>query len=313
VVGSPVFHDAIAYAGWPMDLHPPEGVDAPNEKPCTQHVVPHLYDVPLRACVSESVENLMFAGRDISATHVAFASTRVMATCAVIGQGVGTAAAYATQKNISPAKLHENTDALHAIQQRLIRDDAYLINRPNQDPADLARSASVTATSHQPGGEPTQILSGQNRSVHGKRGAPADRANPGLHRWMSDPAKGLPASLELSWSKPVSIGHVQLLFDTGMHRHMTLTASDGYAKRMVWGRPQTETVKDYTLQAHTSTGWITIAQVKDNFHRLARHTLPSAVLADKLRVVVTATNGIDHARIFEVRVYENDNAVWVNE
>ena len=44
---------------------------------------------------SRNVTNLFFAGRNISATHVAFASTRVMATCAVMGQAVGTAAAMA--------------------------------------------------------------------------------------------------------------------------------------------------------------------------------------------------------------------------
>ncbi len=310
---SRVFDDAICYAGWPMDLHPPEGVDAPMEKPCTQHVVPHLYDLPLRACVSETLPNLMFAGRDISATHVAFASTRVMATCAVVGQGVGTAAAYSVKNGVEPGQLAGNAKAIAAIQQRLLRDDSFLINRPNTDPDDAARKAKVTASSHQTGGEPGLVLSGQTRSVHGKRGAPADRANPGLHRWMSDSAKGLPAWLELSWDSPVEIGHVQITFDTGFHRHMTLSASDGYTKRMVWGQAQPETVKDYQLQAFVNGTWQTVTDVKDNYLRLARHTLASPVKATKLRVLVTATNGIDHARIFEVRVYGNARKVWIDE
>ena len=75
VAESRAFHDAIAFGGWPMDLHPPAGVDAPGEPPCIQHEVSHLYDIPLRACVSDEISNLMFAGRNISATHVAFAST----------------------------------------------------------------------------------------------------------------------------------------------------------------------------------------------------------------------------------------------
>src|SRR5690606_12496115 len=87
------FDDALAYGGWSIDTHPPEGIDDPSQPPCTQIPVPHVFDIPLRSCVSAGVDNLMFAGRNISATHVAFASTRVMATCAVIGQGVGTAAA----------------------------------------------------------------------------------------------------------------------------------------------------------------------------------------------------------------------------
>lgn len=92
VTESRPFPDAIAYGGWPIDTHPPEGIDAPDQPPCTQHEVPFLYDIPLRSCVSVGPRNLMFAGRNISATHIAFASTRVMATCAVVGQGVGTPA-----------------------------------------------------------------------------------------------------------------------------------------------------------------------------------------------------------------------------
>jgi hypothetical protein len=312
LIASREFSDAICYAGWPMDLHPPEGVDAPDEKPCTQHIVPHLYDVPLGACVSETIENLMFAGRDISATHVAFASTRVMATCAVVGQGVGTAAAYGAAKGIAPNQLSANAGAMKAIQQRLIRDDAFLINRPNADGDDLARAATVTASSQQAGGEAALVLSGQNRSVHGKRGAPATRANPGLHRWMSEPAAGLPASLELAWSAPVEIGQIQITFDTGLHRHMTLSASDGYVKRMVWGTPQPETVKDYTVEAMVEGKWVQVVDMKGNHARLARHTLAAVVKASRVRINVTATNGIDHARIFEVRVYADASKVWID-
>jgi hypothetical protein len=105
VMESRPFEDAIAYGGWSIDLHPPEGVDAPDERPCVQHPVPHLYDIPLSSCVSASIPNLMFAGRNMSATHVAFASTRVMATCAVVGQGVGTASAYAVKHEIDPCEL----------------------------------------------------------------------------------------------------------------------------------------------------------------------------------------------------------------
>ena len=74
VLRSTTFDDAIAYGGWFIDVHPPMGVDAADEPPCTQHRVPHLYDIPLRACVSRDIENLMFAGRNMSATHIAFAS-----------------------------------------------------------------------------------------------------------------------------------------------------------------------------------------------------------------------------------------------
>ena len=136
IMNSRPFPDAIAYGGWSIDLHPPEGVDATDQEPCEQHPVSYLYDIPLRCCISRDVPNLMFAGRNLSATHVAFASTRVMATCAVVGQGVGTAAAISIREKISPSELANDPAG---IQQQLLRDDCYLIGVSNDAPADLDR------------------------------------------------------------------------------------------------------------------------------------------------------------------------------
>lgn len=80
------FPYANAYGGWPLDLHPPSGVDATDEPPCTKRDVPHVYDIPLSSCFAGNRSNVLFAGRNI-------ASTRVMATGATIGEGVGGAAA----------------------------------------------------------------------------------------------------------------------------------------------------------------------------------------------------------------------------
>lgn len=91
-----LFADQVAYGGWWLDLHPPMGVDATDQPPCEQHNFPHLYTIPLSCIYSRNVENLFVGGRMISATHVAFASTRVMATCSVVGQAIGTAAAIAS-------------------------------------------------------------------------------------------------------------------------------------------------------------------------------------------------------------------------
>src|SRR6185295_6331403 len=86
------FDDAVAIGGWSMDDHPPSGFDKWEERPARQLRMAEPYHIPLRLLFSRNVSNLMMAGRNISATHVAFTSTRVMATCAVIGQAVGTAA-----------------------------------------------------------------------------------------------------------------------------------------------------------------------------------------------------------------------------
>ncbi|MCX6953444.1 MAG: FAD-dependent oxidoreductase [Verrucomicrobia bacterium] len=325
------FPDAIAFGGWPIDTHPPEGVDAPGEPPCTQHHLPHLYDIPLRSCVASTLRNLFFAGRNLSATHLAFASTRVMATCAAVGQGVGTAAALALRAGVAPADLPGNSVLVSEIQQRLLRDDAYLVGVARADPADLALRATVTASSAQPGGEAPLVLSAQTRAVHGPASAspagggenlwrevlseietgttharytsaPPDRARPGLHRWMSDPAAGLPATLELRWSEPVTVREIQLIFDTGLHRFLTLSQADGYTARMHWGRPQPETVRDYGIDAETAGGWRPLIREQGNYQRRRVHRV-DPMAARALRITVTATHWLDHARICEVRVY----------
>ncbi|MGH8018884.1 MAG: FAD-dependent oxidoreductase [Opitutaceae bacterium] len=337
ILTSRAFPDAIAFGGWPIDTHPPEGIDAPGKPPCVQHHVPHLYDIPLRCCVASAVRNLFFAGRNLSATHVAFASTRVMATCAVAGQGVGTAAALALRAGVEPAAIAGDRELVRSIQQRLLRDDAYLVGLRNADESDLARQAKATASSAQAKAGPTEVLSGQTRSVHGPPQpasqktanswndilaeldsgesrprytcAPAGRASPGLHRWMSDPAAGLPAWLELRWPAPVEIAEVQLVFDTGLHRFLTLSQADGYTRRMKWGRPQPETVRDYTIAVATNDGWQEGIRVAGNFQRRRVHRPPATWIASALRVTIEATQGIDHARICEIRVYGPDPAV----
>ncbi len=333
LVNSRAFPDAIAFGGWPIDTHPPEGVDAPTEAPCTQNHLPWLYDIPLRSCVAAKVRNLFFAGRNISATHIAFASTRVMATCAAVGQGVGTAAALALQAGVEPTAIAATPELVGAIQQRLLRDDVFLLGRRNTDASDLAQRASIVASSAQSGGEAALVLSGVTRTVHHAPAAvvvapgnqwenvlkeietgharpfytyaPPDRATVGSHRWMSDPAAGFPATLELRWPGPVAVREIQIIFDTGLHRFLTLSQADGYTARMEWGRPQPETVRDYRIEVESAGAWRTVHTEVGNYQRRRLHRLAAehgeSVAA--LRVVVTATNGLDHARICEVRVY----------
>ncbi|MEQ8851906.1 FAD-dependent oxidoreductase [Gimesia sp.] len=296
------FPDAIAYGGWSLDLHPPAGIDAAEEEPCRQHPVPHLYNVPLTACVSGNRSNLMFAGRNLSATHVAFSSTRVMATCAVIGQGVGTAAACAVHRKLSPAELSSHTEIMLEIQQRLLRDDAYLVGIRSADENDLARSARISASSEQPGFGATEVVSGQTRSVQGERGAPPERALPGGHRWMSDPAAGLPATLLLEWETPITVREVQLIFDTGLHRHLTLSQHDGYTSRMLWGQAQPETVRAYAIEVFDGHDWQTVVTVEGNWQRRRLHQVDVAGVS-QLRLVITGTNGAEQARVCEIRVY----------
>ena len=46
-----------------------------------------------------------------------------------------------------------------------------------------------------------------------------------------------------------------MVFDTGLHRDLTLTHHDGYCARMEWGRPQPEPVRDYTISGSDGSEW----------------------------------------------------------
>ncbi len=297
LMASREFPDAIAYGGWSIDLHPPEGVDAPKLEPCVQHPLPYLFDIPLRSCVSRDISNLMFAGRNHSASHVAFASTRVMATCAAMGQGVGTAAALGIEKGIPPKDLSDHSGL---IQRQLLKDDGYLIGRADAGNCPLVSKAEICASSETEGGEAANVNSGQNRTVVGELGAPRGREVPGLHRWIS---VGLPAWLQFDWNDPVEISGIQLILDTGLHRHLTLSHHDGYTEsKMLWGKPQPETVKAYSVEGMNAEGeWETLVDVTENYQRLRRHVFVKRFQLIAVRITVSETNGIDQARIVGAR------------
>jgi len=139
-----LFADRVAFGGWPIDLHPPDGIYSP-EPACEQHYPNDFYSIPFRSLYSGNVPNLLFAGRNISASHVALGSTRVMGTCAVLGQAVGTAAALCVRHDLVPRALGEQR--MGGLQQQLLHDDCYLIGLKREDADDLAPRARITASS----------------------------------------------------------------------------------------------------------------------------------------------------------------------
>ncbi|MBN1591116.1 MAG: FAD-dependent oxidoreductase [Pirellulales bacterium] len=145
--------DTVSYGGWSLDLHPAGGVYS-DRPPCNQWHSQGIYPIPYRAMVSRSLDNLFLAGRNISASHVAFGSTRVMATCAHNAQAVGMAAALCRRHNVNPADLgtHPWIDRLRT---ELARVDQYIPGYCRQDPDDLAQQATITASSRlKPGSLP---------------------------------------------------------------------------------------------------------------------------------------------------------------
>ncbi|MEK4512214.1 FAD-dependent oxidoreductase [Paenibacillus sp. FSL K6-2524] len=144
IVAQREFEDGVAFGGWSIDLHPPQGMYSTESGSKHLHA-DGVYHVPFRSLYSVNVNNLIMAGRDISASHVAFGTTRVMATCAVIGEAAGAGAALCAEKGVSPRELYRNH--LRELQQTLLRQDASIIGFRNEDSADLARSAKSTASS----------------------------------------------------------------------------------------------------------------------------------------------------------------------
>jgi hypothetical protein len=111
------FDDAVSFGGWAVDLHPSDGVY--DSKPgCTQYHSKGIYQIPLSTMISKNINNLFLGGRLISATHVAFGSTRVMATTALSGQAVGYGAAQCIKNKILPAQLLEQNQ-IKELQQTL--------------------------------------------------------------------------------------------------------------------------------------------------------------------------------------------------
>ena len=117
IVRQTKFDDAVSFGGWAIDIHPSEGIY--SDKPaCSQFHSKGVYQIPYRCFVSKDIDNLYFAGRNISATHMAYGSTRVMITCAHGGQAVGEAAAMCNILGIKPKALL-NKEHINELQQRL--------------------------------------------------------------------------------------------------------------------------------------------------------------------------------------------------
>jgi hypothetical protein len=291
------FSDSIAMGGWPMDDHPPGGFDRADLPPNTSVKTPEVYPIPLRSCYSRNVANLWMAGRNISASHVAFTSTRVMATCATIGQAVGTAAAMCLQKGKLPRQLAEDKKLVSHLQQRLLRDDQTIKSKPgelarNEDPADLARSAKASASGEVGEASAALVVNGITRDI------PKGPVN----HWAA-PLGENGAYLELAWEKAQKIGEVQLTFDTGFRRQLFLSSNDAFQRTLIRAA-QPETVKDYKVVVRKpgASDWTEVASIAGNYQRMNRLRF-APVEAEALRVVITATNGSEEARIFELRCY----------
>jgi len=135
--------DAVSFGGWAMDLHPADGVFSPLPG-CTQWHSKGIYQIPYRTMYSKNISNLFLAGRIISASHVAFGSTRVMTTCGHSAQAVGMAAAMCQRDNATPRDILRK---IKELQMRLMGIGQNIPGLTLNDCDDVARQAVVTASS----------------------------------------------------------------------------------------------------------------------------------------------------------------------
>ena len=281
------FEDAVAYGGWPMDIHTAKGLYDFDELPSRVISFDGAYTIPYRSYYSKNISNLMMAGRDISASKMAMGSSRVMGTCAVGGQAVGTAAALCIKYDCDPRGAQEH---MRELQQMLLKDDAYIPGIWNEDPKDLARRAKVTATSAREGCPPENVINGISRDEDGHR-----------NLWISGKGRteGEMLTLHLADRQPVS--EVHLTFDSNFHYPIKITLSRKRQAQQRIGVPP-ELIRDYTVTLWQGDKKAAKQTVTENVQRKNIVTFPTTE-CDRVTVMVHKTNGSNEAHIYEIRVY----------
>jgi hypothetical protein len=122
VVSGRAFDDVVAMGGYHVDIHRPDGTWVQSQDT-------RAYDIPFRSLVAAGIDNLLMAGKCLSASHEAVASTRVIPICMAQGQAVGTAAALAVRRGVTPREV-----PIRELQATLIAQGAELrqsLGEPN--------------------------------------------------------------------------------------------------------------------------------------------------------------------------------------
>ena len=275
------FDDLIAYGGWPMDDHHPAGMKYKGD-PTQFHVAAAPYGISYRCLYSKDIDNLMCAGRNISVTHAALSSTRVMATCSVIGQAVGTAAAMAAQRGILPQDV--GRAHISELQQTLQEDGCYLPWHQRQV-GELTRSASLRASA---GIEVEQLRNGIGRPINGE-----------VNGWQA--AVGEEAFYE--WDGPRDLRSVRIVFDSDLSRgcfgkKLATNMPCRYTTEGVEQSPSPCLVRAFRIDARSEDGsWVAVVEEANNFQRLVRRDLE--VRTDALRLVILSSWGNEQVTVFE--------------
>lgn len=98
------FEDTIALCSYPVDMHPSKG-NVIGLAYAGAGDVAEVYGIPYRSLLPAGVDNLIVAGRCISATREALAAVRIMPTVMAMGEAAGVAASIAAKNSISPKRI----------------------------------------------------------------------------------------------------------------------------------------------------------------------------------------------------------------
>lgn len=271
------FEDVAGYGGWSMDDHHPAGLLFPGE-PTIFHPAPSPYGIPFRSLYSADTGNLLMAGRNISATHSAMSSTRVMATCAVLGQAAGTAAALCARHSVTTRQLHARH--LAELQRTLMDDDCWLPGKLR-----LPDARWFEARLSGDGEGAVALLDGWER----------DRENT-PHAWTCEPG----GHVTFQWNRLLEFPGLRLVLDSNLNND----------KRMACEYPQPnrgsalpgELARDIDISIDTGTGgWTLLRQIRDNRKRLLE--LPGAFQARALRIrLLRGWSEVISPRLFSVDI-----------
>jgi hypothetical protein len=121
LTGRVAYPDGTACTSWSVDLHYPDPKNTLNFpgsefKSIAKHKVIYPYPIPYRCLYSKNIGNLFMAGRDISVTHVALGTVRVMRTTGMMGEVVGMAASICKREGCLPRGVYtDHLDKLKAL------------------------------------------------------------------------------------------------------------------------------------------------------------------------------------------------------
>ncbi len=271
-----MFDDTIAYGGWTMDDHHPAGFDSRllEAESTIFHDAPSPYGIPYGVIVSKNIDNLMFAGRDASCTHAAMSSTRVMGTCFTMGQALGTAAAMAVQKGVSPWVVREDMDEL---QQTLLQDDCYLPGVQERLP-ELTLQAKLTASV----GDPEPVRDGWNRTIDDDD-----------HAWISTANEWIAYEFE----QPTMVHEVRLALDSALDMEAQMSYHQNN-KQMT--APPPTLPKEFLIVGKIGEDWVDLIEVTDNHQRVFKAALNREL--GGVRFVLKKTWGDVPSRVFHFSV-----------